>query len=93
MRCGSPFTREKLYWCFADPQVTEMAPGGERVRRTVDGWKCSDVFGQRTLFVDSLRGSLTQVQGFRGTICKVHEQDYLLSRINGEVQPDLPASF
>ena len=82
------FYKRKLYWCFADPEVIEVEPGGSRLRKALNGWSCTDIVG-RILFTDSLSGRLTRVQGFRGTICKVYEQSYLLSRINGEVLEDV----
>lgn len=83
------FYKRKLYWCFAQPQVSELKPGGSRIRLVHDsGWQCDDRNG-KTLFTDNLSGRLTQIQGFRGTICKVREQDYLLSRINGLVLEDV----
>jgi Restriction endonuclease len=82
------FYKRKLYWCFAEAQAVEIEPGGSRLRKAINGWSCTDTKG-RTLFTDSLSGRLTRVQGFRGTICKVHEREYLLSRINGEVLEDV----
>jgi hypothetical protein len=82
------FYKRKLYWCMADPEVVELTPGGSRIRRALNGWRYTDLAGH-TLFTDGLSGRLTQVQGFRGTICRVHERDYLLSRLNGDVLPDV----
>lgn len=81
------FYDRKLYWCFAQPKVIELEPGGSRVRKVTNRWNCEDNFGN-VLFLDSLSGKLTRVVGFRGTICKVHEWSYLLSRIKGESQED-----
>lgn len=39
--------------------------------------------------IESLSGRLTKVQGFRGTICNVHERDYLVARLNGESLQDV----
>jgi len=82
------FYLRKLYWCFADQDVSELEPNGSRIRKVLDGWSCTDSAGN-TLFTDSLSGRLTKIQGFRGTICKVHERDYLLTRINGEPLADV----
>ena len=38
----------------------------------------------QTLWINNLRGSLTTTAGFRGTICRVGEFDYLIRRLNGE---------
>jgi hypothetical protein len=75
------FYERKLYWCFADSNVVEIEQGGSRIRKAINGWRCTDI-SDNTLYSDSLSGRLTRVQGFRGTICKVQEQEYLISRIN-----------
>ena len=82
------FYKRKLYWCFAEPKVIEVAPGDNRTREALNGWSCTDIAGH-PLFTDGLSGRLTRVQGFLGTICKVHERSYLLSRINGEILEDV----
>lgn len=82
------FYKRKLYWCFADSNVDEIAQGGARSRKAINGWCCTDVSGD-TLFLDSLSGRLTRTQGFRGTICRVREQDYLILRINCEPLEDV----
>ena len=37
--------------------------------------------------MNSLSSRLTQLAGYRGTICSVRERDYLLRRINAEEEP------
>ena len=86
------FYKRKLYWCFADTTVIELEPNGSRVRKVIDGWRCTNTAGDTTLFTDSLSGRLTKVQGFRGTICKVHEQEYLLDRLNGLTPKDVQSA-
>lgn len=56
---------------------------GSRFRKTIGGWTDKDLIGQ-TLWTNKLRGSLTTTAGFRGTICRVREFDYLLRLLNGE---------
>ncbi len=82
------FFNRKLYWCFADTTVTEVEPHGSRLRKAIGGWRCDDVAGN-TLYIDSLSGRLTKVQGFRGTICSVREREYLLARLNGAALKDV----
>lgn len=82
------FYNRKLYWCFADTPVTEVEPHGSRLRKAIGGWRCDDVAGN-PLYVDSLSGRLTKVQGFRGTICSVREREYLLARLNGAALKDV----
>lgn len=82
------FYNRKLYWCFANRKVLETEPNGPRVRSVKGAWRCTDV-KDKTLFTDSLNGQLTKIQLFQGTMCRVKQRDYLLSRINGEVQQDV----
>ena len=82
------FTDGRMWWCFADAEVISTpGPGseanGSRYRRAIGSWSDKDIHGQ-TLWKNILRGSLTTTEGFRGTICKVKEFDYLLRRLNGE---------
>jgi len=59
---------------------------GERIRKTIGGWRNTDINGE-LLRVNTLSTRLTKVAGYRRTICKIEAQDYLLRRINGEVEP------
>jgi hypothetical protein len=82
------FAEGRMWWCFADAEVTPTLAGdpeatGSRYRKTIQRWTDKDIKGE-TLWVNSLRGSLTTTAGFRGTICRVREFDYLLRRLNGE---------
>jgi len=81
------FYKRSLYWCRACSTVTELKDGS-RVRRAIGAWSSSDLNG-RELQVDNLSGALTKVQGFRGTICKVEAADYLIRKVNGEIQPEV----
>ena len=78
-----------LWWAFAEADVEwigETEDSGARVRRTVSGWSNKDVTG-RPLVLDQLSSKLTQVAGYRSTICDVRHKDYLLRRINGLTEP------
>ena len=75
-----------LWWCFARSGVDESSGGTRRFRRTIGPWRNVDVNGDR-LTADRLSGSLLKVQAFRGTICKVAAQDYLVRRLNGKSLP------
>lgn len=76
------FYNRKLWWCFAQPEVIELEDLS-RIRQTVNGWSSTDING-RDLTIQNLDGRLTQVQGFRGTICSVEKmKSYLVRRING----------
>jgi hypothetical protein len=82
------FAKRRMWWCFADTEVIpntgdDVELSGSRYRKAIDGWSDKDLNGE-TLWMNALRGSLTTVAGFRGTICRVREFDYLLRRVNGE---------
>jgi hypothetical protein len=81
------FYQRKLWWCFAS-RVIEELPDKTRIRRTLRPWSCRDRLG-RVLHVDGLSGALTKVQGYRGTICTVDQEAYLLNRLNGELPPEV----
>lgn len=80
-----------LYWCRAQPGVTLDAETGNKLRRTVDGWRSTSL-GGKPLRTEGLSGALTRVQGFRGTICAVGQLSYLLNRLNDELPPAVAAA-
>lgn len=84
------FHNKHLYWCRADTKVVEL-PDGSRVRQAIGGWSKTDVRGNE-LRIDRLDGRVSKVRGFRGTICEVRLQDYLIRKINGESQPEVLAA-
>ena len=84
------FFNGRMWWCFADTEVTATPDANSqttssRHRKTTGGrgWTNKDINGQ-PLLIDALPGSLTSTAGFRGTICRVREFDYLLRRLNSE---------
>lgn len=74
-----------LWWAFAEPEVTERADGA-RVRRLVGDWRPRDIYGE-PLLIAQLSTRLTKTAASQLTICKVEASDYLLRRINGELDP------
>ncbi len=81
------FYQRKLYWCRASAHVEELEDGS-RIRKTIGHWSCESLTGQ-PLSIENIDGRVTKVQGFRGTICWVEQQDYLVGKINGELQPNV----
>jgi hypothetical protein len=79
------FYNRRLYWCFAYPEV-ELLEDGARSRRVIGKWSSKSVTG-KDLLIEELSGKLTKTQGFRGVICSVEEEEYLVRRINGEIAP------
>ena len=69
------FAHRRMWWCFANPEVIPNTGGdpeamGSRYRKVIHGWSDKDL-KEQTLWTNALRGSLTTVAGFRGTICRV----------------------
>lgn len=77
------FHANRLWWCFSKPVVTQLSDK-TKIRPIIGRWKCTDIEGH-TLRMDQLSGSLVSMQAFRGTICSVHESDYLINKINGAI--------
>ncbi len=79
-----------LWWTFADEDVIEVPDAGPgqpaRYRRCKGAWSKVSLTGE-PLTTRSLSWGLTQVAGYRGTICAVPKPDYLLRRIRGEDHP------
>lgn len=80
---------QHLLWTFAEASVQwlgETETSGARMRKAIGGWKRDDIGGQ-PLTLNRLSSKLTQVAGYRGTICEVKDVDYLLRRIDGVIEP------
>ncbi len=80
------FYRRKMYWCRAHRQVIELEDG-TRIRNVIGSWSCNDTKGN-SLTIENIDGRVTQVQGFRGTICSINLPEYVLRKIHGDVQPE-----
>lgn len=84
------FAEGHLCWAFARAGVLssldESGVDPSRTRATVDGWHKTDI-NNRPLRVGDLSSRLTKVVNFRGTICSVKDEAYLLRRINGIEEP------
>lgn len=84
------FHKRKMYWCHAQKDVQQLQDGS-RVRNVIGKWRSEDKNGT-TLAIENIDGRITKVQGFRGTICKVELPEYILRKINGELQPEVEAA-
>lgn len=80
----------KLWYCFADTNIVHNTIDNTKERKVIGKWQDVDL-NNKTLFIQSLSGRLTKVQGFRGTICEVKEKSYLLNKINCIQSPELLA--
>ncbi|MDZ7736893.1 MAG: hypothetical protein U5P41_12930 [Gammaproteobacteria bacterium] len=80
---------DHVWWGFAEPEVrwlTNEAGQVNRSRRMIAGWYSTDIKGE-PLRLDALSSQLTQVAGYRGTICSIRASDYLVRRINAVEEP------
>lgn len=79
------FFAGQLWWAFTEGKPTRNTDGTKT--RTVSCWSNKST---AAILLDEQRLSsrLTQVKGFRGTICSVREAAYLLRKINGIGEPD-----
>ncbi|MDZ4055799.1 MAG: hypothetical protein U1D69_02355 [Polynucleobacter sp.] len=84
------FYQRRLYWCHAHKEVHELEDGS-RIRNVIGSWSCYDKKGS-PLSIENIDGRITKVQGYRGTICGVELPEYLLRKINGEVQPEIQST-
>ena len=85
------FHAGRMYWCRPRGPA-ELLADRTKLRRTVDGWHGQTV-GGNDLFYERLSGRLLKVQGFRGTICGVDAEDYLLRKLGDEVTPQVEAAL
>lgn len=76
------FYANKLWWCFSKPDIT-LLPDSSKTRPVIGKWSDKDINGN-VLLAGNISGKLLKTQGFRGTICRVPEEKYVLSKINGE---------
>jgi hypothetical protein len=81
------FYQRKLWWCRASKEVEEI-DDGNRIRKVIGKWSYTNVLGQ-PLTIENIDGRVTKVQGFRGTICGIELEDYLINKINGVTQPEV----
>lgn len=81
------FWGDRLYWCFSKPDITTL-PDMSKSRSVIGKWSSCDISG-KPLQKTHLSGALLRVEGFRGTICKVKELNYLVEKINGVKHPEI----
>lgn len=72
------FHRAKLWWSRLAPGKVEE-DNISKYRVTLDGWHDTSQSG-KLLIANELPGKIAQLQGFRGTVCRVRE-DQLLRRV------------
>ena len=75
------FYKRKLYWCRAAKEVIELEDE-TRIRNVIGSWSSTDING-KPLGIENLDGRVTKVQMYKGTICSIDLQEYLVRKING----------
>ena len=81
------FSQGMMWWCKLGPK--EVFQGDPSKYRLLDGkWSNKDV-NEHQLDVNSIPGIIAKIQGFRGTVCKVHslEMETLRRLVNDDPHP------
>lgn len=73
------FHNSRLWWCHLSGVVQQDQIS--KYRATLDGWHDKNV-NNETLSVNQISGRLSQLQGYRATICRVLESDVLRRTLN-----------
>jgi hypothetical protein len=80
------FHASKLWWGqLKKGSVKEDATS--KYRELVDGWHDRSLKND-LLLANQIPGRISQLQGFRATICRVHDRDALLRLLRGERSPE-----
>ncbi len=72
----------KLWWCFSKPEITLLSDN-TKTRPVIGKWSDKDINGN-ILLSSNISGKLLKTQGYRGTICNIIEEEYVLKKINCE---------
>jgi hypothetical protein len=75
------FYQAKLWWTRVDSTPVEQ-DDISKFRRTAHPWKDMTADG-RVFTINGLPGRLSQIQGFRWTVCRVHYPDLLRRTLSG----------
>jgi hypothetical protein len=87
------FARGRMWWTFAEPEVVwnggDGSAEGTRYRVAHGGWSDRDAAGTR-LDMDRLSTSLTQLAGYRRTLCSLSptQREQCLRYINAAMDPE-----
>ena len=81
------FFGNKMWWCFSSNKITYNRDG-TKTRKTINGWFDKDI-KNNSLGEDRIRGDISALAFFQGTICNVSDKDYIINKINGELSVDI----
>lgn len=85
------FHNSRLFWCQVD--ASPMAEDHvSKFRRLYRGWSDTDAKG-RLLLANQIPGRISQLQGFRGTVCRVSEKEALARLLAGETSIEFDGLF
>jgi hypothetical protein len=83
------FHNSRLYWGRLDDSPMEE-DGESKFRRLVAPWRDTDA-KNRLLLANQIPGRIAQLQGFRGTVCRVAEREALRRLLAGIASPEFDA--
>lgn len=81
------FHADKLWWCFSKPSIS-LETDKTKTRPVIGNWSDKDIKGN-TLHMDLISGNLLKTHAFRGTICTIDIDQYVLNKINGKEEPEV----
>ena len=83
------FHQSKMWWTRLAPGPV-LEDGISKYRITSQPW-CDHATGGRVFAVDMIPGKISQLQGFRATLCKVNYLELLQRTLNGTRSPQATA--
>ena len=81
------FYANKLWWCFAENKVYSYLDG-KKYKKVVEKWRDTNIANEK-LLMGKLSGKLLKTQGYRGTICNVEDEKYVINKINNQKNKDV----
>ena len=83
------FHDSRLWWGRLGQGIVQE-DATSKFRLLAEGWSPKSLKGE-VLRVNQIPGRIAQLQGFRGTVCRVRERDALLRLLSGERSPEYAA--
>jgi len=80
------FYANKLWWCFAENKVYYL--DGKKYKKVIEKWRDVNIENEK-LLSGELSGKLLKTQGYRGTICNVEAEKYVINKINNQKNKDV----
>lgn len=80
------FYQRKLWWCRLKKDRDVKEDETSKYREVDGGWSNRDIEGA-PLYTNRVSGRLAKIQRFPGTLCRVHEAEYLKRLLNAQQSP------